>query len=258
MKSALEFVPQHGFGLLITGPPKSGKTVLACQFERPWIADCDNNLAGPFRLLSSSMPEQFRTIKYADINKFDNGEVVPDAARWTRLVTEASEAVKDPTVRTIVFDGLSTISTYLIDHIVSAKPTGRAEGMTISDWVPFRNMLSKLVMQSRACKKLIVMTAHDENNKDELRGTMIVTVNIPSKLAGTLGGFFSDVWHCEHEEIGGEVKYKIRAMPSTQCPSLGNSLGLPKEFTFTWSGFSKFLEQYGTAHCKPISQSTAN
>jgi archaellum biogenesis ATPase FlaH len=245
MKSASEYSTSIGFGLLLHGPPKSGKTVLALQFPKPYCLDCDNNLSGPFRWMKQFKPELIPCIRYDTVNVFDNGALVPESERWSRVVSLLNSAIKDPEIETIIIDSLSSISDYVQDFIIADKSgTGRdASRMTISDWVPFRNMISKLVIGCRATGKLFIMTAHDEVNKNELDGSMMITVNMPSKLAGTLGGFFSDVWHTECEETAaGEVVFKVRVSPKPLIPSLGNSLCIPlKEFQFTWEGLKKYL-----------------
>jgi len=132
---------------------------------------------------------------------------------------------------------------------VAAKPGDREKHMTISDWQPFRSILSKAIVDIRAIGKttgkLFIMTAHDEVNKDDATGALLITPNIPSKLAGNIGGFFSDVWHSESsEEKDGTLTYKVRTMPRGMIPSLGNSLNLPKEMVFKWEEFSKHLYKY--------------
>lgn len=232
MKTASSYKPSHGFGLLLQGPPKSGKTTTALQFPAPGIVDCDNNLAGPFRWLRHNRSKQFEDIRHDTVNVLPDGEECPSELRWTRMCEIINDILADNTRRTIILDSMSSIAVYLIEHIVANKPSSRDKNMTISDWVPFRNMLAKLVDSLRATRRIVIFTAHEEVNKNDLDGSLLVTVNIPSKLAGNIGGFFSDVWRCESEEVQGEVRFKIRAMPSPMVPSLGNSLGLPKEFYF--------------------------
>lgn len=246
MTPASEFKPSLAFGLLLQGPPKSGKTTLACQFPDVGVLDCDNNMAGAIRWLKENLPDQLNHIWIETVNIDEKGQEVPEHLRYERMVRLTAEFTKNPQIKTLLFDGLSSISTYLMDHIVANKPTSQEKKMTISDWIPFREMLSKLIIKTRATRRLVIMTAHDEVNKNDLDGSITITPNVPSKLAGTIGGFFSDVWHCEPGTVEGS--YVVRTTPKPTIPSLGNSLGITAEkgkgFTFTWKDFEKILYKH--------------
>lgn len=246
MKSATEFKPTLNFGLLLQGQPKSRKTTTALEFSRPYVADCDNNLSGPLRWFKENKPAKLAEIKYDTVNFYDDGKVVPEHERYKRLISLLAVAAAEPTIDTIIVDSLSSVSDYLIDHIVYLKPDGKEKFMTISDWSPFRNLISKLVVSLRNTKKLFIMTSHEETVKDDLTGAITIRTNMPSKLADNIGGFFSDVWRTEAEEVGGVMKFTVRAMPTGRLPGLGSSLGLPKEFVFDGDAFrTKYLEKYG-------------
>lgn len=244
MKSSTEYDPKLAWGLLLQGPPKTGKTRLALCFPNPYILDCDNNLSGAVRSLRTEYPD--KTFKYDSLHEDDAGNPLPPEKLWDHGIQCLVAACKDTTIRTIIIDSLSSLCPALIDKIVASKAgTGRAEGMTISDWIPFRNMLSDLVTRLRRTKRYLIITSHEENVKDELSGMVITRTNMPSKLADSFGGFFSDVWRTEIDELGGKPIYTVRVSPTKRIPAIGNSLGLTPTngcFVFRWEDIAKHLE----------------
>lgn len=252
MKRASQYQPNLAFGLLLIGPPKQGKTTICMNFPNPYFADCDNNLSGAVRNIKArgGNPDfYYDTINIADDSDeckawgLQPGDIIPSEKRWTRLVSCCKAAVKEPWVKTIVIDSLSAVNDYLCDHIVSQKSADKEKFMTISDWTPYKNLMTKLVTSMRSTSKLFVMTAHESVEKDEGTGVMIFKPHMQSKLQDNFGGFFSDVWFTVGEKIGTEYKYYVKTMPTARR-ALGNSLGLPEDFTFTREKFEKIL---GTA-----------
>src|SRR5690606_32250560 len=104
MKPSSLYEPTLSFGLLLQGPPKTGKTTLALSFPRPYIADCDNNLIGAVRLMRERglPPFFFDTINVADdsdyckANNLLPGTSVPSHLRWDRLVDRCKAAAASP------------------------------------------------------------------------------------------------------------------------------------------------------------------
>lgn len=229
MKSSIDYKPNLSFGLLLQGPPKTSKTFLSMLFPNPYIADCDNNLSGATRLLRKLYPD--KEYKYDTINIIEGPDNTwterPLHERWEYLIECCIKALADPWTKTIVLDGAASIATYLEDFIVSKKPDSKDAKMTISDWGPFRNLLSKLITKLRGTGRYLIMTSHEEYAKDEQSGRIITRTNIPSKLADNFGGFFSDVWRTEVDDVAGAPVFRLRFAPTSFIPAIGNSLGLP-------------------------------
>lgn len=249
MKSASDLISTTGLAFLFQAPPKSGKTTLALQFPNPWAADCEGNLDGPLRWIKSTMPEHYKTIKLDHVNTLDNGDLVPDENRWARMVHLTNLAVQDKSIQTIIVDNAGAIGRYLEDLILFKKPEGSEKNkMTISDWQPWRNLMSKFVTDVRAKMlngRMFIMTSHEETVEDKVSGIIHYRTNIPSKLADNFGGLFSEVWRMEVNENAGQREFTIDAMKSIRQPQLGTSLGVPPRFKgFKWEEFkAKYIDK---------------
>lgn len=248
MKTQADYKPNLAFGLLLKGMPKRGKTILALRFPNPYIADADNNLSGAMRYYRQTEPT--KEIRYDTINIDDNGVPVEKEKRWTRLVECCKAAAKDPWVKTIIADSVMSISAMLIDHILAEKAEANKSNnrmserdknqMTISDWIPFRMLLTRFVTTFRSVNKFFIMTSHEQWEKDELTGDMYIRPALPSNLRDNFGGYFSDEWLLDMEN-GLRV---IKTVGDTRR-SLGASLDLPdKPFVFEWTKFNERLNQF--------------
>lgn len=251
MRDSSMYHPTLVFGLLLVGPPKRGKTTLALSFPKPWIADCDNNLPGAIRFHLEKDPNfkfKYDCINIADDSQLckdwglKDGDLVPSEKRWLRLVECAKAAAKDPEIWTLIFDSLASIDTYLQDYIVSQKDEKKEKQMTISDWIPYKNMMTKLVTTFRSIGKPFIMTSHERVEKDEGTGVLVYKVNMSGSLQDNFGGFFSDVWACEAEKFGDKWKYYVQTMPQPRR-ALGNSLGLPDNYDFSWADLKARLDK---------------
>lgn len=257
MKKSTQYKPNLAFGLLLQGAPKTGKTSLLLSIPGLYIADCDNNLSGALRYhqkATGKTPDFFYdTINVCEEPNEDDialgiaAGAVPLEKCWERLVACCKRAAAMPEVKVIAVDSAGAVNQYLQAHIVSKKSSDKERYMTISDWIPYKNMFTKFITTFRSVNKMFIMTAHEE--PDKAPGEIILKYKpaIDGALKNNLSGFFSDYWHTTAEKVvvnGQEVfQYAVECMPQAQR-DLGNSLGLPEKFIFTWSGFEKKLNEY--------------
>ena len=236
------------FGLLLKGAPKRGKTVLAMQFPNVYVADADNNLSGAVRFFRKTQPT--KEFRYDTINMDDNGATVPPEKRWARLCDCCKAAALDPWVKTIVVDSAASVCQYLMDAIIADKKEAntsnkreRIDQMNIADWIPFRNMLTKFVVTFRSVGKYFIMTSHEVWEKDEMTGEIYIRPSIPSNLRDNFGGFFSDEWVLDHEQVGSETKRVVKTIGDARR-SMGSSLGLPASFEFDIDKFMVRMNEF--------------
>jgi hypothetical protein len=245
MKNSDDYRPNLSFGLLLKGPPKSGKTTLSLMFPNPYILDCDNNLGGAVRLFREKFGN--KEFRYDTPNVGEDGKPTEPAKRWPLAVEMLKAAAKDEWVKTLIVDTAGSLTTYLTDYIVAEKANSNdkeKDKMTIKDWIPFRNMLTKFITTFRSCNKFFIMTAHEIVVQDEDSGGIIgIKPAIPSNLKDHLGGFFSDEWLCCAEEQKGIITRYVKTVPEPKR-SMGASLDLPPTFEFKWDAFAERMAKF--------------
>lgn len=250
MQDASQYNPNSAFGLLIQGPPGSGKTSLALQFPKPYVADCDNNLSGAVRRLIRN--GQKPNFKYDTIDVLPDGKEVPVADRYKRLsdCLVAASKLPDTECQTIIIDGVSKLDSYIVAEVGRQNPVvdkrPRKDGeMTIQDWGQHLYMWRNFVTRMLAVPKMIIFTAHEEaSDRPDLQG-MLISVQ-GKKVQAQLAGMFSDVWRCEVKDTvkstGREYEWSVRTM-QTASYQLKNSLGLPDTFKMDWETIRKALSK---------------
>ena len=250
MKTQDDLSPNEGFALLLVGAPKTGKTTLSMAFPSPYFLDCEGNLQAAARRYPG------KRFWYDRVDIADNGTPVPDDQRWVRAMHLLNEARKNPDVKTIVVDTLNRLSEWLCEMLVNdsqqaTKPLiiGGMKCMTQSHWFPFSTTLRKFVGTLRSIPdKLIICNVHEKTDKDEVLGTLMYKPSIGGQNADSIGGMFSDVWRCQatacqpDKQFPHGVKYEVRTMPTPRM-QLGNSLGLPADFVFTWDEVARRIQE---------------
>lgn len=245
MKKASDYKVGSNFALLLIGPPKSGKTRIAMSFPKPAVLDCDGNLADVRRLGVDFLFES----PGADA---DGNQVKPDVA-WKNCCDFLGEAVKAPLdeVETIVIDGLSIMSNYLIESLTkhSKLMVGTERVMDRQLWQPFRNKMQAFMLEGRASNKKFIVTCHEEIIRDDQSGAVVAyRPMIPGQLKQNLAGLFSDCWRAESQAKGSKCVYSCRFAPRNLM-QIGNSLGISEaDYDFTnktpseiWTKLSGFF-----------------
>lgn len=245
------------FSLLLIGPPLSGKTNVAMTFDLPAFIDADQKLCNAVRRFPG------KKFYFDDPNLDAGGQPLNKAAKWTRVLQIGDEMLKSD-AKTIVVDSLSRLSQFLEDHVLFHGKTSDGKGelvlggekvMSLAYWNPFKSLMSRFILTLRSeCKargKVLIFTAHEKIDKDDVTGTLVYRPLIGGQLADNIGSYFSDVWHAEcttctpdpkssDEGKKNGVLYRVRTAPTARM-TLGNSLGLPVEFNFTSEEFNKYL-----------------
>lgn len=241
MKPITEYAKQEKLRLLLQGPPGAGKTVVACQFPRPYIVDLDRNLAGPIRTLKRlGLP---LPVGYDNVDVDDTGKTIPENLRYERLTALLKAADASDEIDTIVIDSATNLSTLLVSETLRKqnKPT-----MSKQEWGFFFNYGKQLMEKLTNSRKHIVLTGHEKINKTE-DGAVVYPVQLawPGQLGTILGAFFTDVWRCEVKETPAGMdksiyKWLIRTTPNAQY-SLKNGFGFDSIFEFSWSKIEPHL-----------------
>lgn len=226
-------LPSSHLRLLLQGDPKSGKSVMACQFPGAYIIDVDINIDGPIRTikrLGMKLP-----IGYDVLDKDETGKEIPMPNRYLRFCKLMTEAQENPKVETIVIDSATAFVDVLSADVRRRQPALKDERQFFGFFFNYGKEMMDLLKKIR---KHIILICHEklEKNPD---GSVLLPYRIawPGQLGTILPAFFTDVWRCETQEIPSGLnktyKYIVKTMP-TYAYKLGNSLGLPAEFEFKW------------------------
>ncbi len=239
-----DYNPNNSFSLMLIGPPFSGKTNAALTFPNPYILDADDKMGNGVVRLPKDKKFWFDRVLVDD----KGGAVTPEL-RWTRATECLKAACAMPEIETIIVDSGTAMSTFLQDHILHAGGSklvvAGVKSMDMQCWGPFQTLMTRLIMMLKASGKKFIWICHEELEKDEVTGSFRYTPLVQGALRHKMAGMFTNVWRCETKSGLGkdnkmETTYIVRTQPKAQM-TLGNSLGLPAEFTLSWDELSKLM-----------------
>jgi hypothetical protein len=237
MKSSSSFTPSPPQSTLIIGVPGSGKTTLALNFPKPFLLDCDGNLNGPVRYLTS----ENRKPNFL----YDSPTFLPDGSRtplgdvYQRSADLLKEACESKNVETIIIDSATSYCDALMRFALKTNKlsfgtdlkTASAK-LTFAEWGIVSEMLRRAVFWLKGSGKKIVWLAHKDVDKDELTGALYNFISIPTKNKNSFAGWFEEVWELVVENTmtakGPKRIHKLRTAPlsANDAPlGLKSSLG---------------------------------
>lgn len=225
MKPSTAYIPSQQLAVLCVGEPKSGKTRLAMAFPDPGILDCDGNLGSAVRVATG------KKFFYSEGFRDDAGKEVPEIDRWRHCEREMKALLSNPETKSFVLDGLSNLCRWGLVHceneLVKAGINVKKE--YLAKYQSFIPLLSNFLTVIRIPGKVVIVNVHQTMEKGELDGRIVYKLDIPGRLADTLGGQFTDVWGMSSvadpsTSLG--AKYYIRTKPTGYHINLGTSVDL--------------------------------
>lgn len=212
--------------LLLVGAPGTGKTTLCLNAKRPWIFDADNNMNGPVRRMIAAKDPRLEIIKYDNGILNEHGQEIPAKQRWTNMSAKIKAAAADKDVDTIILDGMTAISLFIKDDIRRQRGLGDEEAIKIQDWETFAHYIRTLITTCRSVNKTLIVTIHQQLDKDEATGVYKTFLSMQGQSKGTFSGLFSDVWNTYIKETGMGDKKIYERMVRTMSSGANDERGL--------------------------------
>lgn len=229
MKPISEFDSNLGTAVLLVGGAGAGKSVLGCSlFPKTYVNVTDLNFESAKRYLQK-MGKLDNIVGY-DTPAFDAaGKVIQPNLRYDIMFKQLSAASVDPLVETIFMD-----SATFVEDIIKAKICGAVNEAAIKlegypQWGSLLITWKGLVMQLRQSGKKIIMSAHEEKEKDNSDQIFKYGIAVDGQIKAKFPAFFSDVWRCESVEgpVGKPQVYQVRTLSNARQEHLKNTYGLP-------------------------------
>jgi hypothetical protein len=251
MKDHTQLEQNSQFTLAIIGEPFTRKTSVAFRFPKPLFFDCDRKLANVVGYYPDAKPFWFVE---PDIDE-DNGKEIPAHLKWPRFLATVNKYATRPEPKVNVFDSMSRISDYLCDFITyQGGPTkdlvvGGEKVMTQQMWYPYMILMTRFIVQVRACGKPCIFTFHERTDKDEVSGQYMRQPKLGGQLRDDVAKLFTDVWRTKAVQCPIDaahpsgVRYVVRTEPEAMIQQLGHSRPLPHEFEFSWPLIAKAYPQ---------------
>lgn len=224
--------------VLILSEPGGGKSTLALNFPKPFVLNCDRNLAGPIRWLKeNNKPTDFY---YGDPFVDENDNAIPRDDWFKRAVQLLQEAVMSTDIKTIIIDSLTTFVDIVLTEVMrqQGRPRGSFEFKTstsktvdtplqIQDWGAFFGLMKHIIFQLKSTDKTLVVTGHLKTDKDELSGILKQFIACPGQMSEIIAGYFSEVWLIRRSvKLVGNVKQPVREVITFPEGVQNEALGL--------------------------------
>jgi len=180
---------------LVYGPTGAGKSTLAglmslhANFRPIYIADWDLRIASLRRKLPAEVWQYIEVEPYRDVNI--QGEA------FTRLIAKL-ERLQSEGFKAFVNDSLTFCTRAAMARVLMLDGNKPATFTPqLQHYMQQISLIEELV--SRACAKnmAVVMTCHEDTQRDEVLGKLYKAVDLTGKSANRIPGYFNEFWHCE-------------------------------------------------------------
>jgi len=194
---------------LIYSPSGGGKTTLAGlaalhdELRPIYFFDWDLRIAS----LQSIIPKEVWTYIHSDPYRDD----LVSGSAFTMMMAKLEKLEKEG-FKTVVVDSLTFAMTGIMNRVLALD--GNKPGSAVPQLQNYNNQKSLATdFISRLCSKNfnVIVTCHEDTDKDEVTGRMFKSLDLTGKLAGKMPGYFNEFWHCEVQQLTGkEPAYVVR------------------------------------------------
>lgn len=232
MQPITSFNSNLGTAILLVGGAGAGKSALGCTlFPRTYVNVTDLNFESAKRYLEK-LGKLGNLVGFDTPNIDETGKMVPPMKRYDRMFAQLTAAAEDKGVDAIFLD-----SATFVEDVIKAKICNASSDVAIKlegypQWGALLITWKGLVMQLRQTGKKIIMSAHEDKEKDASDQIFKYGIAVDGQIKSKFPAFFSDVWRCEAREpkaTGGKHEYWVRTLSNVRQEHLKNTYGLPAE-----------------------------
>ena len=223
-------LPASDKAIIIIGDPGTRKTTLALNFPQPYFLDCDGNMSAPVEQTGIT------SFLYDSAARDDSNNIIHPLLRFQHCIACLNAAAASDSVRTIIIDSLTSFTDIILSEVRRqefgasaatdpARDIADAKAMRIQDWGKFAFLIKNIITKLRTCGKIIVVTAHNSFEKDDVDSRFKQFINVPGQSKSTISGLFTDCWHTfmEVRGVGDAAKHNflVRTLPINEIDHRG-------------------------------------
>lgn len=227
MQNISSFNSNLGTAILLVGGAGSGKTSLAMSlFPKSYVFVADLNFESGKRYLDKK--NLLSNIVGFDMATPDEkGTVVKTNQRYDRMLTLLTAATTDPSIDCIILDSATFIEDIIKAKICNAQNDAAIKLVGFEHWGALVMTWKSIIMQLRQSGKKLIMTAHEQKEKDESDQIYKYQIAVDGSIRGKFPAIFSDVWRTEVREDTGLKKHiwELRPLSNVRQDFLKNTYG---------------------------------
>lgn len=236
------------FSMLLWGPPKSGKTILASQFPHPYFVCLEKGL-GSVRAMTNAQKLQV-DFPVIDIDSDDSTDQdfialcgpMKGQTCWAKTKKAFEMLCKTlPADNHLVIDNLSRMSEQLMVHV---KKLVARDTFQQQDWGTYATELQTFMGYMAVAKCNVIFVGHEEWREDKVSGEVLKTILMPGSMKHRIPGIVSDYVYLSSIVSGPaaapKVVRKLQCTPNKYV-NLGNRSLMPNMEDPTYEKMRPYL-----------------
>jgi hypothetical protein len=203
------------YSAIIYGATGSGKTSLLRTCRLPLHIDSFDPggtkvLQGEAILNGQRYPDEFSKGNIIIDSRFENEDPMNPA--MAKLWDDEFHRRKDmgyfDKIGTYVIDSMTTWAQCIMYDVL--KKAGRSGGTPQkNDWLPQMTVIEKCMRSFISMPCDCILLGHEDMEKDEASGRVLVTLLITGKLSTRIPALFDEIYHADTKETSSGIQYQL-------------------------------------------------
>lgn len=225
MQNISSFNSNLGTAILLVGGAGSGKTSLAMRlFPKSYVYVADLNFKSGIDYITK-LGCASNIVGFDTSTPDENGKHVAPVARYARMMSKIPDG--DPAIDCIILDSATFIEDVIKARICNASSEAAIRLEGFKQWGELKLTWKSIIMELRQSGKKLIMTAHENKEKDESDQIFKYQIAVDGSIRGLFPALFSDVWRCEVQEANGKHTWNARCLSNVRQEHLKNTYGFP-------------------------------